>query len=71
MAFDGILSAKKRIPMMSRRHSGFNVYCGSRIQRGEQEAMENLARFIVRASFSLRAESHLDGLLPKRVIKLE
>ena len=29
-----------------------NVYCGLRIQPGEEEAMENLARYIIRASFS-------------------
>ena len=34
------------------RHSGFNVFCGPRIQPGEEEAMENLARYIIRASFS-------------------
>jgi hypothetical protein len=34
------------------RHSGFNVYCGPRIQPGDEESMENLARYIVRASFS-------------------
>ena len=28
------------------------VFCGPRIQPGEQEAMENLARYIIRASFS-------------------
>ena len=33
-------------------HSGFNVYCGPRIQPGEEEAIENLARYIIRASFS-------------------
>jgi len=38
--------------MMGWRHSGFNVYCGPRIQSGEEEAMENLARYIIRASFS-------------------
>jgi len=32
--------------------SGFNVFCGSRIQPGSEEAMENLARYIIRASFS-------------------
>jgi hypothetical protein len=31
--------------MMGWRHSGFNVYCGPRIQAGEEEAMENLARY--------------------------
>lgn len=38
--------------MMGWRHSGFNVYCGQRIQPSEEEAMENLARYVVRASFS-------------------
>jgi hypothetical protein len=31
--------------LMSWRHSGFNVFCGPRIQPGEEEAMENLARY--------------------------
>ena len=34
------------------RHSGFNVFCGSRIQPGSEDAIENLARYIIRASFS-------------------
>jgi hypothetical protein len=38
--------------IMSWRHSDFNVHCGPRIQPGDEEAMENLARYIVRASFS-------------------
>ncbi|MFH1351318.1 MAG: transposase, partial [Pseudomonadota bacterium] len=38
--------------MMGWWHSGFNVYCGPRIQPGEEEAIENLARYIIRASFS-------------------
>ena len=38
--------------LMSWRHSGFNVYCGPRIQPGDGQAMENLARYIIRASFS-------------------
>ena len=38
--------------LMKWRHSGFNVHCGPRIQPGYEEAMENLARYIVRASFS-------------------
>jgi hypothetical protein len=37
---------------MSWRHSGFNVYSGPRIQPAEEEAVENLARYIIRASFS-------------------
>jgi len=38
--------------MMGWRHSGFNVHCGPRIQPGDGQAMENLARYIIRASFS-------------------
>jgi len=32
--------------LMSWRHSGFNVFSGPRIQPAEEEAMENLARYI-------------------------
>jgi len=28
--------------LMSWRHSGFNLFCGSRIQPGDEEAIENL-----------------------------
>jgi integration host factor subunit alpha len=31
--------------MMGWRHCGFNVDCGARIQPGEEEAIENLARY--------------------------
>jgi hypothetical protein len=34
------------------RHSGFNVYCGPRIWPRDRRAMENLAGYIIRASFS-------------------
>jgi len=33
------------------RHSGFNVYCTERIYPGSATFMENLARYIIRASF--------------------
>jgi len=38
--------------LLSWRHSGFNVYCGPRIQPGDEQAMKNIARYIIRASFS-------------------
>ena len=38
--------------MMNWRHSGFNVYCGKAIWPRKQQALENLARYIIRASFS-------------------
>ncbi|MBW2616563.1 MAG: transposase, partial [Deltaproteobacteria bacterium] len=53
-----MLISKKKITedlvdmLMKWRHSGFNVFCGPRIQPGEEKAMENLARYIIRASFS-------------------
>jgi hypothetical protein len=34
------------------RHSGFNAFFGPRILPRQEESMENLARYIVRASFS-------------------
>jgi hypothetical protein len=34
--------------LMSWRHSGFNVFCGPRIQPGDDQAMENLARYIIK-----------------------
>jgi hypothetical protein len=34
------------------RHSGFHVFCGKRILPKEESALENLARYIIRASFS-------------------
>jgi len=34
------------------RHSGFNVFFGSRILPRQEKSMENLARYIIRASFS-------------------
>jgi hypothetical protein len=53
-----MLLSKKKITedlidmIMGWRHSGFNVFCGPRIQPGEEEAIENLACCIIRASFS-------------------
>ena len=38
--------------MMNWRHSGFNVYCGNTIWPHNEEGLENLARYIIRASFS-------------------
>ena len=48
----GIITQDLVTMLLSWRHSGFNVFCGPRIQPGEEEAMENLARYIIRASFS-------------------
>jgi len=37
---------------LGERHSGFNVFCGPRIQPGDGQARENLARYIICDSFS-------------------
>lgn len=38
--------------MMQWHHSGFNVYCGKTLWPGNEEGLENLARYVIRASFS-------------------
>jgi len=44
---------KDLIAMLSNwRYSGFQVFCGQRIFPQDETAMENLARYIIRASFS-------------------
>lgn len=42
------------------RHSGFHVFCGNRILPKEETAMENLARYIIRASFSKERMQYID-----------
>ena len=42
------------------KHSGFNVFCGNRISPSDEKAMENLARYIIRASFSQERMRYLD-----------
>ena len=37
---------------MTWRHSGFSTFCGPRIQPSDEKAMENLAWYIIQASFS-------------------
>jgi len=47
------LITEKTIELItSWRHSGFNVYCTERIYPRSATSMENLARYIIRASFS-------------------
>jgi len=42
------------------KHSGFNVFCGNRIAPKDETAMENLARYIIRASFSQERMRYLE-----------
>jgi hypothetical protein len=52
---------KEMIAMLSTwRHSGFHVFCGNRISPNDDTAMENLARYIIRASFSQKRMQYLD-----------
>jgi len=52
---------KEMIAMLSTwRHSGFHVFCGNRISPTDDTAMENLARYIIRASFSQERMQYLD-----------
>jgi hypothetical protein len=54
--------------MMNWHHSGFNVYCGNAIWPHNEEGLENLARYIIRASFSqermtyIAADDSTDGV---------
>jgi hypothetical protein len=41
------------------KHSGFHVFCGNRISPSDDTAMENLARYILRASFSQERMTYL------------
>ena len=52
---------RELIAMLSSwRHSGFHVFCGNRISPNDETAMENLARYIIRASFSQERMQYLD-----------
>jgi len=58
---------KDLIAMLSNwRHSGFQVFCGERIFPQDETAMENLARYIIRASFSQERMQYLPE--PSKVI---
>jgi hypothetical protein len=55
------------ITMLSKcRHSGFQVFCGERIFPQDETAMENLARYIIRASFSQERMQYLSA--PSQVV---
>jgi hypothetical protein len=53
-----LLISKKKITedivklLKSWLHSGFNIFCGNRIQPGDKDAVESLARYIIWACFS-------------------
>jgi hypothetical protein len=45
--------------MLSWRHSGFNVYCGPTIWPNNDQGLEDLARYIIRACFSAERMTYL------------
>jgi hypothetical protein len=47
--------------MMNWHHSGFNVYCGDAIWPHNEEGLENLARYIIRASFSQERMNYISA----------
>jgi len=52
---------EEMIAMLSTwRHSGFHVFCGNCISPKNDTAMENLARDIIRVSFSQERMQYLD-----------
>jgi hypothetical protein len=48
----GLITQRTIDLIMSWRHTGFSVYCGKRIYPKDKRSTENLARYIIRASFS-------------------
>jgi hypothetical protein len=48
--------------MLSWRHSGFNVYCGPSIWPNDEKALEDLARYIIRACFSQERMTYLPAI---------
>jgi len=57
--------------MMIWHHSGFSVYCGNAIWPHNEQGLENLARYIIRASFSqerMRYEFTENSVIPINLI---
>jgi hypothetical protein len=57
----GIITQDLVNMLLSWRHSGFNVFCGPRIYPKDKNAMEKLARYIIRASFSQERMNYFPG----------
>ena len=55
-----IMSWRHSLSACTAQAGGFNVHCGPRIQPDDEEAMENLARYVVRASFSQESQPWRD-----------
>ncbi len=53
--------ARRASLRLGERHSGFNVYCGNAIWPHNEDGLENLARYIIRASFSRERMTYIPG----------
>ncbi len=53
--------ARRASLRLGERHSGFNVYCGNAIWPHNEDGLENLARYIIRASFSQERMTYIPG----------
>ncbi len=47
--------------MMNWHHSGFNIYCGDAIWPHNEDGLEKLSRYIIRASFSQERMTYIPG----------
>ena len=45
--------------LLAWRHSGFNIYCGPTIWPNNDQGLEDLARYIIRACFSQKRMNYL------------
>jgi len=57
----GLITERVVDLIISWRHTGFGVYCGKRINPSQARSTENLARYIVRASFSQERMKYFPG----------
>jgi hypothetical protein len=48
----GLITQRMVDLIFSWRHTSFSAYCGKRIYPKDEKSTENLARYIIRASFS-------------------
>lgn len=61
LLFKGKITEEMIRMLSTWRHSGFQVFCARRISPDDETAMENLARYIIRASFSKERMQYLDS----------
>jgi len=57
----GFITQRVMDLILSWRHTGFGVYCGKRINPKDAKSTENLARYIIRASFSQERMKYFPG----------